>query len=180
MTSSYTQGRVGRSYRWTLTDRLWARFEVVLADPPRRRRYPGRRRYSPRDCLQGVIYVLYTDTPWLQVPYRELGFPSGETCRRRMEEWIRRGVFDHVLAELVKQRQFTGRLHLDRVIVDAMTVDAKKGAPKPVAPSIVALAAASTCPPTRTERRLRSNSRPATKTSVATSSPWPKSCSRWA
>jgi transposase len=37
--------------------------------------------------------VLYTDTPWLQVPYRELGLPSGETCRRRLEEWSRRGLF---------------------------------------------------------------------------------------
>ena len=31
------------------------------------------------------------DTPWLEVPYRELGLPSGETCRRRLEEWSRRG-----------------------------------------------------------------------------------------
>ena len=38
------------------------------------------------------MYVLYTDTPWLQVPYRELGLPSGETCRRRLEEWQRRGL----------------------------------------------------------------------------------------
>src|SRR5438093_4811820 len=46
--------------------------------PARRFRYPGRSRYSPRQCLEGILYVLYTDTPWLQVPYRELGLPSGE------------------------------------------------------------------------------------------------------
>ena len=36
--------------------------------------------------------MLFTDTPWLEVPYRELGLPSGETCRRRLEEWSRRGL----------------------------------------------------------------------------------------
>ena len=52
--------------------------EPLLADPPRRFRYPGRHRYPGRACLEGILYVLYTDTPWLEVPYRELGLPSGE------------------------------------------------------------------------------------------------------
>ena len=73
--------------RWRVSDAMWERLAPILADPPRRFRYPGRVRYSPRECLEGILYVLYTDTPWLQVPYRELGLPSGETCRRRMEEW---------------------------------------------------------------------------------------------
>src|SRR5215510_4463987 len=87
--------RVGRSVPlpWRVSDALWQRLEPFLADPPRRFRYPGRLRYSPRQCLEGMLYVLYTDTPWLQVPYRELGLPSGETCRRRLEEWIERGLF---------------------------------------------------------------------------------------
>ena len=54
-------------------------------------------RYPARACLEGILYVLYTDTPWLEVPYRELGLPSGETCRRRLEEWQRRGLFEQAL-----------------------------------------------------------------------------------
>ena len=86
--------RVGRSapLKWRVSDRLWGRLAPLLADPPRRFRYPGRVRYSPRLCLEGILYVLYTDTPWLEVPLRELGLPSGETCRRRLEEWSRRGL----------------------------------------------------------------------------------------
>jgi transposase len=76
--------------KWRVSDSLWERLAPILTDPPRRFRYPGRARYSPRQCLEGILYVLYTDTPWLQVPYRELGLPSGETCRRRLEEWSRR------------------------------------------------------------------------------------------
>src|SRR6266568_3664958 len=94
--------RVGRSepLRWRVSDRLWVRLEPLLADPQRRFRYPGRARYSPRQCLEGILYVLFTDTPWLQVPYRELGLPSGETCRRRLEEWARRGLFERALVVL--------------------------------------------------------------------------------
>jgi transposase len=99
-----------------------------LVDPPRRERYPGRPRYPARACLEGILFVLVTDTPWLQVPFRELGLPSGETCRRRMEEWQRRGVFAQLLEVLQDQLAHADKLDWSRVIVDASLVDAKKGA----------------------------------------------------
>jgi len=72
--------------------------------------------------------VLYTDTPWLEVPFRELGLPSGETCRRRLEEWTRRGLLEQALVVLQAELASAGRLDWSRVIVDASLVDAKKGA----------------------------------------------------
>jgi hypothetical protein len=78
--------------------------------------------------LEGVLYVLFTDTPWLQVPYRELGLPSGETCRRRLEEWQRRGLLCSALAVLQAELAGAERLDWSRVIVDASLVEAKKGA----------------------------------------------------
>src|SRR6266487_2917228 len=65
--------RVGRSepLKWRVSDAMWERLEPILTDPPRRFRYPGRARYSPRQCLEGILYVLYTDTPWLQVQLAE-------------------------------------------------------------------------------------------------------------
>ena len=100
----------------------------MLADPPRRFRYPGRARYGPRQCLEGILYVLYTDTPWLEVPYRELGLPSGETCRRRLEEWQRRGLLPAAIAVLQQQLAQAEKLDWSRVLVDASLVEAKKGA----------------------------------------------------
>ena len=91
---------------------MWELLASILVDPPRRFRYPGRARYGPRECLEGILYVLYTDTPWLQVPYRELGLPSGETCRRRLEEWSRRGLFQQAI--LVLQEQLAGADKLDK------------------------------------------------------------------
>src|SRR2546427_9722405 len=85
--------RVGRlrPLKWRVSDRLWEQLAPLLPDPPRRFRSPGRSRYPARACLEGILYVLFTDTPWLEVPYRELGLPSGETRRRRTEEWTERG-----------------------------------------------------------------------------------------
>jgi transposase len=138
--------RVGRSepLKWRVSDRQWRPLAEILVDPPRRYRYPGRARYSPRQVLEGILYVLYTDTPWLQVPYRELGLPSGETCRRRMEEWSRTGAFQRALVLLQKQLQEADKLDWSRVIVDASLVEAKKGAPRSRARSSAARAAAST------------------------------------
>lgn len=132
--------------KWRVSDELWARLESLLADPPRRFRHAGRLRYSPRACLEGILYVLFTDTPWLEVPYRELGLPSGETCRRRLEEWQRRGLLEQALVVLQQELISTERLDWSRVIVDASLVEAKKGARRSRARSWAAPAAATTWP----------------------------------
>lgn len=123
---------------------MWERLAPVLADPPRRFRSPGRCRYSPRQCLEGILYVLYTDTPWLQVPYRELGLPSGETCRRRLEEWTARGLFQQAIRVLLAELVEAETLDWSRVIVDASLVEAKKGAKRSRARSGARPAAVST------------------------------------
>ena len=145
---SPTKRRIGRSepYRWKVSDELWQRLEPLLHDPPRRFKYPGRLRYSARFCLEGILYVLYTDTPWLQVPYRELGLPSGETCRRRLEEWTERGLLEQAIWILQEHLQEAERLDWSRVIVDASLVEAKKGAKRSPAHSQAALRAAFTSP----------------------------------
>ena len=137
--------RLGRSQplKWRVSDALWERLRPLLADPPRRFRYPGRCRYPARACLEGILYVLYTDTPWLEVPYRELGLPSGETCRRRLEEWAGRGLLAAAVRILQEELAAAEKLDWSRVIVDASLVDAKKGARRSRARSAAAPAAAS-------------------------------------
>lgn len=139
---------LGRSkpYRWRVSDELWTKLETLLADPPRRFRYPGRCRHSARACLEGILYLLFTDTPWLEVPYRELGLPSGETCRRRLEEWTGRGLIERALVVLQAELVEAERLDWSRVIVDASLVEAKKGARRSRARSLAAPVAATTWP----------------------------------
>jgi hypothetical protein len=80
------------------------------------------------------------------VPYRELGLPSGETCRRRLEEWSRRGLLEAALRVLQQQLAGADRLDWSRVIVDASLVEAKKGARRSRARSRARPAAATTWP----------------------------------
>ena len=94
--------------------------------------------------MEGILYVLFTDTPWLEVPYRELGLPSGETCRRRLEEWARRGLLEQALRVLQQHLAGADKLDWSRVIVDASLVEAKKGARRSRARSAARQAAAST------------------------------------
>jgi transposase len=140
--------RVGRSVAlpWRVSDSQWSRLESILVDPPRNFRYPGRLRYSARACLEGILYVLFTDTPWLQVPYRELGLPSGETCRRRLEEWSERGLFEQAVRVLQEELAEAELLDWSRLIVDASLVEAKKGARRSRARTVAHRAAAITSP----------------------------------
>src|SRR5438128_6222891 len=119
--------RVGRlrPLKWRVSDLLWEQLAPLLPDPPRRFRHPGRLRYPARACLEGILYVLFTDTPWLEVPYRELGLPSGETCRRRLEEWSRRGLLEQALQLLQAELADADKLDWSRVLVDASLVHAK-------------------------------------------------------
>ena len=129
---------------WRVPDLLWAKLAELLVDPPRRYRYPGRKRYPARQCLEGILYLLYTGMRYVDLP-RELGFPSGETCRRRLQEWIEAGVWDQALALLVAELDQMRKLDWSRLVVDASLVDAKRGATWSVrAPSIAAFPRAST------------------------------------
>jgi transposase len=111
---------------WRIEDALWEQLEPLLQDPPRRLRNTGRKRYPARCCLEGVLYLLYTGMRYVDLP-RELGFPSGETCRRRLHEWIDRGAWEQALALLVGELDEKERLDWSRVVVDASIIDAKKG-----------------------------------------------------
>jgi transposase len=106
---------------------MWARLEPLLRDPPRRTRNAGRKRYPARACLEGILYLLYTGGRYVDLP-RELGFPSGETCRRRLHEWMGKGVWARALGLLVCELDAAGKIDWSRVVVDASIVDAKRGA----------------------------------------------------
>jgi transposase len=82
-----------------VSDALWAELEPLIARPPRRFRYPGRKRWDDRACLEGILYVLAHGIPWRALP-RINGFPSGQTCWRRLDEWERAGVWSSLLARL--------------------------------------------------------------------------------
>src|SRR5256885_15102929 len=77
--------RKGEQPPWTVPDDLWARIEPLLPVPPRRPGCPGRKRLPDRQVLSGILFVLHTGIQWEYLP-QQLGFGSGMTCWRRLQE----------------------------------------------------------------------------------------------
>ena len=112
---------------WRVSDSLWAEIEPLIPRVARRFRYPGRRRYDDRACLEGILFVLRYAIPWAELPRAE-GWPSGQTCWRRFHEWRRAGVWERLLARTQELLAREGLSDWSRAIVDASLVDAKRGA----------------------------------------------------
>jgi len=111
---------------WRVSDGLWERVHPLLPVAERRFRYPGRQRINDRQCLEGILYVLFSGLPWEAVP-SELGV-SGVTCWRRLEEWQTGGVWQRLLSVLHTELEELQALDEDRLIVDSSLAPAKKGA----------------------------------------------------
>lgn len=114
---------------WRVPEVLWVEIEGLLPRPRRRFRYPGRKRLDDRRCLEGILYVLRYGIPWRALPRIE-GFPSGQTCWRRLDEWEQAGVWNALMQRLQARLEQAERIDWGRAVADASLVAVKKGAPK--------------------------------------------------
>ena len=71
--------------------------------------------------------MLYTDTPWLQVPFRELGSERRDVSAAAGGV-VAAGLFEEAIRLLQGQLAEAEKLDWSRVIMDASLVEAKKGA----------------------------------------------------
>lgn len=110
-------------------DALWSELESLIPVPSRRFRYPGRKRFPERACLEGILTVLRWGIPWRALPASE-GRPSGNTCWRRFDEWQKAGVWPQLYARLQERLAREGKIDWQRAKLDSTIVDAKKGAPR--------------------------------------------------
>jgi transposase len=108
---------------------LWCELEPLLPVAVRRFRYPGRRRYPDRACVEGILTVLRWGIPWKELP-QAAGRPSGKTCWRRFDQWQRAGVWPQLVGRLLQRLAREGKLDWQRALLDSTIVDAKKGAPR--------------------------------------------------
>jgi transposase len=114
-----------------LFDQLWQRIEPLLPKKKQRRnvQYAGRKRAEARKVLTGIIFVLKTGVPWKSLPATS-DFPSGHTCRRRLLEWDKRGVWRRLWQSILADLQAEGRLDWERGVVDSSSVRAGHGGEK--------------------------------------------------
>jgi transposase len=114
---------------WSVSDDLWELVEPLLPRRERRFRYPGRKRLPDRQALEGILFVLHTGIAWTHLP-RELGFGSGVTCWRRLDEWQQAGVWERLHELLLAKLRAAGEIEWSRAVADSSQVQAKKGAPR--------------------------------------------------
>jgi transposase len=114
---------------WIVSDELWDLVVPLLPKRERRFRYPGRKRFPDRLALQGILFVLHTGIAWTHLP-QELGFGSGATCWRRLDEWQRAGVWERLHALLLSHLRVAGEIEWARAVADSSQIQAKKGAPR--------------------------------------------------
>jgi transposase len=126
----------GEQPPWIVSDGLWARVGPLLPRTKRRPGSPGRHRLDDRKVLCGILFVLHTGIQWEFLP-QELGFGSGMTCWRRLEEWNAAGVWRRLHQILLDELNGAAQLDLSRAVIDSSHVRAARRGPKAVAvPSI--------------------------------------------
>ena len=107
-----------------LTKEQCKRIEGLIPKPKWRPGCRGRPPRDPREVLNGILWVLRTGAPWKDLPER---YPSYQTCHRRFQQWTRAGVFEEILAMLVKDLDERGGIDLSEAFIDGSFAGAKKG-----------------------------------------------------
>ncbi len=108
-----------------VTDELWEKIQDLLP-PEAPKPLGGRPRVPNRQVLTGILFILRTGIPWGVLPL-EMGCGCGMTCKRRMLEWMKAGVFDHLLQRIVEESDKKHRLKKSRLVLDSTLAPAKKG-----------------------------------------------------
>ncbi len=113
-----------------VTDELWEVIEPLLPpEPPKAK--GGRPRIDDRAALSGIVFVLKSGIPWEMLP-QEMGCGSGMTCWRRLKEWHEAGVWERLHRTLLDRLGEAEQIDWRRASLDASSVAAPRGAPKPV------------------------------------------------
>jgi transposase len=85
-------------------DVQWERLAPLL-EPKRRADGRGRPWRDARQVLNGVLWVLGTGAQWRELPSK---YPPYQTCHRRFQQWVRKGVLERVLRALAKELRARG------------------------------------------------------------------------
>lgn len=118
-----------------LTDEQWDFIADLFPwEPPSA--LGGRPKTKPRECLNGILWVLRTGARWKDLPNR---YPPKSTCWDHFRDWSESGIIDKALQRLQDLLEDQGELDLSETFADGTFASAKKGANR-LAPRVVAKA----------------------------------------
>jgi transposase len=109
-----------------LTDEQWFLIEELFPwEPPDRA--GGRPPIPPRPCLEALLWLLRNGGRWQDLQSLGTGTPSESTLRRRLAEWVTKGILVEVWSRLVDLADEFGGLDWSQLIADGTFCPAKKG-----------------------------------------------------
>lgn len=107
-----------------LTDAQWEIIEDLFPWAP-----PGdeggRPAVKPRECLEGILWVLRTGARWKDLPKH---FPSKSTCHLRFKEWTEQGIIEQEHRQLLLILDGQGKIDCSETFGDGSFSSPKKGA----------------------------------------------------
>lgn len=106
-----------------LTDEQWTRVERHIPAPKCEAGRGGRPARSPRQVLNGMLWILRTGAPWRDLPPR---YGPWQTVYARFNEWRRSRVFDTLAEALQGALVLRGRIDRDLWCVDGTSVRAAR------------------------------------------------------
>ena len=119
-----------------LTDAHWEKVkgELPVRKIPRRKkdRKGGRPRENDRKCFEGILWILWTGSPWSALP-EEYGASS--TIHRRLKEWAEDGTLEKLWRAFLSELEDKDHLRWNECFVDGTFTPAKKGALKSARPN---------------------------------------------
>ena len=110
-----------KPYSSDLTEKQWQRISPLLPKPAER----GRKRIDEREVINGILYILTTGCQWDDMPHDIEASPK--TCNRRLLEYERKGVWQKLQQELMKEAYHKGLINLNNAYHDASAVKSKRG-----------------------------------------------------
>lgn len=116
-----------------LTDAQWERIRPLIPKLPRRADGKGRPWNSPRETLNGILWVLRTGARWCDLPGGN-GYPPYQSCHRWFQNRVEAGVMEKIIRALARDLKKRGKIDLTECFIDGTFVVAKKGARKSARP----------------------------------------------
>ncbi|QDT31954.1 transposase [Thalassoglobus polymorphus] len=120
--SSTSASRTDRTV--TLTDKQWDLISNLFRWTPLTSK-GGRPKIHPRDCLEGILWVLVSGARWKDLPKE---YPSKATCHRRFVEWTKDGRLLKVWQRLLELTDSRKAIDLSETFADGTLSSGKKGA----------------------------------------------------
>ena len=106
-----------------LTDKQWSLVAKLFPwSPPSKK--GGRPKAHPRDCLEGILWILVTGARWKDLPKE---YPSKATCHRRFQQWTIEGRLLSAWQIILERMDEAGQIDFSETFADGTFASAKKG-----------------------------------------------------